>query len=358
MLYYFASNVNQNIISEAISETDQVVVGSECNQELCLLQYIKDHYTSFSSADKVIVDIAGVKDTDESILEALDMLRICNDQTQIIVIATNRVAGDELLAKCFSMSIYDIITTDDFNELKDEIIASLNNARQYKDSIQYRDVTDQATKDEIKKEVSHITIGVAGTMPRIGVTHHCIILSNQLKKKGFRVALLEFGHVNVFSNIADSFDLQIKGDHFTKDGIDYYPGADADTLLQVKTKAYNFILIDFGQYVECDFDLYQHCDFKLIFSGVKAWEDAYIQPVFDRAIKSGADLSEYNYYFNFIDDVIKTEVKNGMGELNKVFFCRFEPNPFSCHHLPGADDIFKEYMPVHIDSGKGKRGKR
>lgn len=358
MLYYFASNINQNIISEAISETDQVVVGSECNQELCLLQYIKDHYASFSSADKVIVDIAGVKDTDESILEALDMLRICNDQTQIIVIATNRVAGDELLAKCFSMSIYDIITTDDFNELKDEIISSLHNARQYKDSIKYRDVIDQAAKDEIKKEVSHCTIGLAGSMPRIGVTHHSIILANQLKKKGFRVALLEINHVNSFSNIANSYDLPINGDHFTKDGIDYYPAADANTLLVAKTKAYNFIMIDFGQYVESDFDLYQHCDFKLIFSGVKAWEDAYIQPVFDKGMKEGADLSEYNYYFNFVDESVKTEVKSGMGELENIYFCEISANPFACHYLPGAEEILKDYMPVHVDLVKNKKGKK
>lgn len=358
MLYYFASNVNQNIISEAIGETDQVVVGSECNHELCLLQYIKDNYAAFSSVDKVIIDVAGVKDTDESILEALDMLRICNDQTQIIVIASNRVAGDELLSKCFGMSIYDIITTDDFNELKDEIILSINNARQYKDSIRYRDVIDQAAKDEIKKEVSHITIGLAGAMPRIGVTHHSIVLANQLKKKGFRIALLEINRVNAFSNIAESFDLQIKGDHFIKEGIAYYPKADADTLLHVKTKAFNFILIDFGQYIECDFDLFQHCDFKLIFSGVKAWEDAFIQPVFDCGIKAGADLSEYNYYFNFVDEAVKTEVKNGMGELEKVYFCDYTANPFNSYNLPGAEDILNEYMPVQIESGKGKKGKR
>ena len=64
MLYYFASNANHNIIAEAVKEAEQVVVGSECNQELQLLPYIKDRYADFSSIDKVIVDIAGIKDTD------------------------------------------------------------------------------------------------------------------------------------------------------------------------------------------------------------------------------------------------------------------------------------------------------
>lgn len=357
MLYYFASNVNQNIISEAIRETDQVVVGSECNQELNLLEYVKDNYAAFGSVDKVIVDIAGVKDSDDSILEALNMLRICNDQTQIIVIASNRLAGDELLAKCFAMSIYDIITTDDFNDLKDEIIASLTDARQYKDSIRYRDVVNQAAKTEMKKVVSNITIGLAGSMPRIGVTHHSIILANHLKKKGYRIAVLEMNDSNAFNDIADSFDLQIRGDHFVKEGIAYYPSADADTFLSVNTKAYNFILIDFGQYTECDFELYQHCNYKLIFSGVKAWEDAYIQPVFDHGLKAGADLSEYNYYFNFVEDSVKGEVKIGMGELEKVYFCESVADPFHCCTFPGADEMLKDYMPVHIDT-KGKKGKR
>lgn len=152
MLYYFASNANHNIIAEAVKEAEQVVVGSECNQELQLLPYIKDRYAGFSSIDKVIVDIAGIKDTDEAILEALNMLRICNDQMQIIVIATQRLPGDSFLAQCFSMSIYDLITTDDFNDLEDEIVSSLQNPRQYKESVRYKDIIDHSVKDEEKRK--------------------------------------------------------------------------------------------------------------------------------------------------------------------------------------------------------------
>ena len=358
MLYYFASNINHNFIAEAIKKTDQVVVGSECNQELQLLPYVKDHYADFSSVDTVIVDIAGIKDTDEAILEALNMLRICNDQMQIIVIATQRLPGDSFLAQCFSMSIYDLITTDDFNDLEDEIVSSLQNPRQYKESVRYKDIIDHSVKDEEKKEVTRITVGFAGTQGHIGVTHHAIILSNCLRRKGFKVALVELNESGDFAKIAESYDLGKSADHFVKDGIDYYPAANTDTMLSLGTRAYNFIVVDYGTYNRCDLDSYQHCSYKFIFSGIKPWEELNIQSVFEMGQAAGADLAEYHYFFNFCPDDVKADVRAGMAELDKVYFCEMHPDPFSCYTFPSADEIFADLLPVKKETDKQRRGGR
>lgn len=357
MLYYFASNANHNIIAEAVKEAEQVVVGSECNQELQLLPYIKDRYAGFSSIDKVIVDIAGIKDTDEAVLEALNMLRICNDQMQIIVIAMQRMPGDSLLSQCFSMSIYDLITTDDFNELKDEIIMSITSPRQYKDSIRYKDVIDHALKDEIKKEVTRITVGLAGSQNRIGVTHHAIILANYFRKKGFKVALVELNESGDYEKIAASYEIGKSAEYFVKDGIDYYPAADADTMLTLGTKAYNFIVIDYAAYETCDIDSFQHCNFKFILAGIKPWEEANIQSVFEKGQMAGADLAEYNYFFNFCPDAVRADVRNGMAELDKVYFCELHTDPFTCYVFPAADEIFASFLPVKKETYK-RRGDR
>lgn len=360
MLYYFASSVNHNFIAEAIKKTDQVVVGSECNQELQLLPYVKDHYADLSSVDTVIVDIAGVKDTDEAILEALNMLRICNDQMQIIVIATQRLPGDSFLAQCFSMSIYDLITTDDFNDLEDEIVSSLQNPRQYKESVRYKDIIDHSVKDEEKKEVTRITVGFAGTQGRIGVTHHAIILANYLRKKGFKVALVELNESGDLEKIAESYDLGKSADYadyFVKDGIDYYPAANADTMLTLGTKAYNFIVIDYAAYETCDIDSFQHCNFKFILAGIKPWEEANIQSVFEKGQMAGADLAEYNYFFNFCPDAVRADVRNGMAELDKVYFCELHTDPFTCYVFPAADEIFASFLPVKKETYK-RRGDR
>ena len=190
------------------------------------------------------------------------------------------------------------------------------------------------------------------------MTHQAIILANYLRKKGFKVALVELNESGDLEKIAESYDLRKSADFFVKDGIDYYPAANTDTMLSLGTRAYNFIVIDYGIYDRCDLDSYQHCSYKFIFSGIKPWEELNIQSVFEMGQAAGADLAEYYYYFNFCPDDVKADVRTGMAELDKVYFCETHQDPFSCYTFPSAEEIFADLLPVKKETDKRRGGRK
>lgn len=106
MIFYFASSTYQQVISAAIKESDRVLVGQESGQDVYFLKYIKEKQNAFTTLDYLILDINCCEDTDEELLEALDILKIINDRMRIIILAANRYAGDYFLTKCFQMGIY------------------------------------------------------------------------------------------------------------------------------------------------------------------------------------------------------------------------------------------------------------
>lgn len=169
---------------------------------------------------------------------------------------------------------------------------------------------------------------------------------------------MELNESGDFAKIAESYDLGKSADYFVKDGIDYYPAANTDTMLSLGTRAYNFIVVDYGTYDRCDLDSYQHCSYKFIFSGIKPWEELNIQSVFEMGQAAGADLAEYHYYFNFCADDVKADVRAGMAELDKVYFCEMHPDPFSCYTFPSADEIFADLLPVKKETDKRRGGRK
>lgn len=353
MIYIFASVTYQQVIMESCRETEQLIEGNECKEELYILPMIKENYQVFSGLDAVIVDITGVKDSDKDIDEAMNMLRITNSNCRIIILAPNRQPGDALLAKCFQNAIYDIITTEDFAEIKEQLSYSLQHGRNYKESVIYKDEIDYASIKTAQKKVDHVRIGVLGTQRRIGTTHMAIMIANYLRKKGYLVCYLESNSTGVLDDIVKNYEMKWRQHlFFNLSGIDYYR-LESESINKINSKAYNFVIIDYGC---CDApeDLkeFSACDRNVVVSGVKAWEQDHIQKLFDRS--DYESLKKYYYYFNFCPKEQRFDVINGMGELEHVGFMEYSEDPFEGALALGSEEIFEEYFPK-IDDGKRKR---
>lgn len=361
MIFYFASATYQQVISSAIRETDQILDGQECGNDIYFLKYVKGNYTKFSSLETLIVDLNAIADTDEEIVEALDALKILNYDMRIIVLAANRYVGDPLLTKCFQMGIYDLIVSDDFLEISLELKESIRVGKKYADSLRFRDSNSEKVivKEEIKQTVNKIMIGIAGTDRRIGVTHHSIVLANFLRKKGYMVAIVEAHMATDFMEIKEFYEEKIFEDsYFSMNEIDYYPYKEGgNTLANALGKSYNFILADFGIYKDSDLVLFNKSDVRIILTGSKAWELEETQEIFSTATEE--TLKGYNFYFNFTAHELEADLKEGMGSLNSIYFLGYTENPFKTYEFPGANEILKDYMPLKIaQEKKGVLGRR
>ena len=333
MIFYFASGTYQQVISSAIKETDKILEGQECGTEIYFAKYVRENFQRLIGVETLILDISALADTDEEILEGLDALKIGNYDMQIIILAANRYAGDALLTKCFQMGIYDLIVSDDFLEISQELKECIRVGKKYGDALQFRDLRPEnvIVKEEIKQTVNKVVIGMAGSNSRIGVTHHAIILANHLRKKGYMVALVEEHPSDAFGQLREFYSEKLFDDeYYTMGGVDYYP------------------------YSEDDLFLFNKSDVRVVISGSKPWELEGIQTVFDLAAEDV--LKTYYFYFNFTAAEFEDALKEGMGNLEKVYFLRYTENPVKTYEFPGMEEMLADYMPVKIAPDSRKKG--
>ena len=178
-----------------------------------------------------------------------------------------------------------------------------------------------------------------------------IVLANHLRKMGYLVALVDKSQKPTFRSIQDSFDCEDQNEYFTLDGIDYYKEQE---LQKLQKKGYNFILIDYGEYLERD-ESYGDCGIQIIIAGAKPWEVEKTFYVFQDTVEE--TLKKYHYFFNFVADDLKDEVRSGMDNLKSVHFLTYAEDPFNSEDFPDIEDIIYEYSkPEPVPDKKKRKG--
>ena len=97
------------------------------------------------------------------------------------------------------------------------------------------------------------TIALMGIDTRVGTTHTAIMMAHYLSTSKQRVALLECMRSEAFYRIRSIFDgepLRRSGEHFTIQGVDYYPYLESRSLIPLLHADYDAIVLDLGVYGE------------------------------------------------------------------------------------------------------------
>lgn len=353
MIFFISSIRNQNLISQVIHECNEKVLDQICMEHFNLSRYVTTNIQIIGSIEMILIDLTACEDSDDDIVHALESIRIVNDKIRIIIVDPTRYEGDAVLAKCFASGIYDLIVTDDNVEFKEDLKFSITHGRQYKDSTSFQNYipySEYEKKKKQKPDAEDVVIGLAGTHARIGVTHSMIVLANYLRKRGYLVAMIDVAENPSFTHIEYSFECEDRTDYFTLDGIDYYRNSNLD---EIKGKGYNFILIDFGEYLKRDEKLYPECGIHFIIAGAKPWEVEHTTNVFQGTLEE--ELKEYHYYFNFVAEDLRDEIKSGMGILDSVHFLNYTEDPFNSYEIPDIETVICRYNEPDKNTDKKRR---
>lgn len=363
MLMYIASSVYNDVINTTIKNCNELITKAVNDNEFEFLKYVKQNIVQLGSLEKLVIDITALSDLDDEIVQAVEMIRSVYDNLIIIILAPGRSPGDEMLSKIFNCGIVNIVSTDDYVILKEELTICLTEGKKYRDAVVYKEVKKEkvVVKNEIKQTVEKVMLGFAGATDKIGVTHNSIIMANWLRKKGFMVAFVEYQNIynqsdskdlySPFDSIRDSFmEKMIEDKYFTIGGVDYYPRASIDTLSNVLSRSYNFIVIDFGCFRNYDKIEYGRCAERFVISGSKPWEMESIVDFFDDM--AGISLETTHFCFNHTHEDMYKGIKENMEEAESIHFLKYINDPFNSSDFADAENIMKKYMPVIIDEKK------
>lgn len=177
-----------------------------------------------------------------------------------------------------------------------------------------------------------VVLGVAGAQPRIGCTHTSIMLATYLQRMGFRVALMEYEKEGAFSRFESFMDRKIA----------VYRNVTAEKMVQVlNEKFYNFIVIDFGVYLQCDAMMFSRCDVKILLCGAKPWETEHMKEIFGEQEQV---LRQINFVFNFTAETQQKAVRKEMERFKKIYFLPMIPDPFAGDEIGEVKEILEEYL--------------
>lgn len=345
MVTYFTGSTFNQIIQGSIEEVDELVYQPKIEEDQDFLKFIKQNLNGLSGVDCLILDTSVCINTDAELLNALEMIRTMYDAIRIIVFAPYHETGNGFLTSCLNMGITNIINTDDFNLIRDELKYCVTKGKTYREAVKYKEShPEKVVVKHAKRAVNKRMIGIAGAESNIGTTHNTLVLANYFRKKGFMVAVAEVNDSGAFMAICEDFEESMFEDgYYTMNGIDFYPSADEEKLQSVQKKSYNVILLDFGAYGPDNKEAFERCEDKIIIAGSKSWELEAVNRIFANASKDV--LMKYVFCFNFTQEKDYEVIRSGMGELESVHFLKYSDDPFSDCTFPDGDEIFMDILP-------------
>ena len=310
--------------------------------------------------------------TNEEILKNLDKLR-GNFEFKIIIIASGFRRGSEILAQCFYMGIYNLVTASNDIQMYDQLKICLSEkGMTYAQASQYRiDMPPQKSsntsiiKTEFQKVKQDVSIGILGVTRHIGATTWAINLLHFFNEiPNIRACLIE---VNKHKDIQDLADVT----EINKMGIEHFPLAgevraggmemfyDLSKIGDITAQKYDFYIYDFGETSELtDTELasFLNKDIKFIILGTCQWEYKYISNTFEK-LRISEEQDGLYFIYNFVNKEEQNEIRSQMGKFN-VYFNEYQPDPFRLKSKDYLEEILRRYLSNSYFEEESKKKNR
>jgi len=286
---------------------------------------------SQKQSEYLVIDYDLILDRD-FFIEELKQLRVVTSETVIVIIASGLRPGDIFLKKIVNLGIYNIIISCDPQEIIDESIDILSKPRQYRDVVQYDFEVPTESETLQKKEklsVHHVgtkLIGMISGEKGIGATHTLIMLANHLSLN-HSVAIIEMNQSNDFSAFGEvNQHLAKNKNDFKFKRVHYFFDVELSKFLNDYKNAYEYILLDFGDYKKLrQLDYFFISDIKLcMLSGID-WHLIQSKEVYE-TLKAMDRKRNWVYLVPFIEKKYLKEMNHWME--NKLITIPFNANPF------------------------------
>lgn len=312
-----------------------------------LKRFVLQEMKNLNNFEHIIIDIAGLTDTEDDIVDSIVAIKSMYS-IRIIIVALGYNEGNSTLAKLFGEGIYNFVTATTIDEQEKELLECISaDGKQYKDSVRFRK-TEQLTntkdkviiKKEYKKIKQCVTIAVAGSQSHIGVTSQAIAITKFLSNLKLNVCYIQANGKEDIQTLENLFEITKKDDFITYKNIDMYS---KDKTVNAVGYGYDFYVYDMGVLTDItDIDTFITKDVKIIVSGTKSWEQDHLLEVFNKL----EILQDINFIFNYTPELQKKEITKNMGKFGiKTYFSNYIPDPF----IPDENDkiyhsIFKDFI--------------
>lgn len=247
MILYLCSNQNINLFD--FLDKDRGMPIKKMSGVFKLKQFVIHDVRNLSQFGFLIIDLKAIKDNETEIIEAITAFGAMYN-ARIILFAEGLDANSPLISKLIELSVYNIITSTNFEDIKEEMLQCVSpEGRDMRSAVRSKYFSLEEIKEKEKTEhvflCKDIKIAVVGAAHKVGTTTTAINLVNFLVNVGADVAYVE-ANTNEHLKCLPGYykDMSFKETYIEYKGAKYYFRGSFP-------EDNNFTVIDFGAIDQC-----------------------------------------------------------------------------------------------------------
>ncbi|MGF7145824.1 serine/threonine-protein kinase [Anaerotaenia torta] len=253
-----------------------------------------------------------------------------------------------------------ISNIDQSADCSEQLKRIINRCLRYRPALRYSSVEQLKKQLSILGGNSHgnrkpdhgITVAIAGSQPRIGVTHLAFRLCLYMKSRGICCLYRESNESGCLQSLKDDAAMQKEREEVLRfkgiSVLDRKPETMGGTPAGDSIDT-GVLVVDYGRLSRDNREKFLEADIKLLVLGAKEWELAYSEEVLDGI----AEYKEIFYLFNFLSG---KQFQWAAANMGRQRCCRipYEPDPFARTALHNGQELFDELLGLR----NGCRGRR
>jgi hypothetical protein len=318
VLLYLSSNENIGIFDFLAKEKGMVI--KKLSGEFYLKKFVIHDMRNLSHYSLFVIDLKALKDTENEIIEAVLAFKTMYD-SRVIIFAEGINEKNEFISKLLDEKIYNIITSEEIAEIKNEILKCISDEGKTKgDWRNLREITLESEgnfKNQYIFNHKNIKIAVAGVSSKVDTTTTAFNMSKFLISIGAEASYTEANSNEYLKEIVAYYEFLKVENYYKYKDIEYYPNKQfpAD---------YNFNIFDLGNLSSGSVAIFKSCDVKVLCSGSKPYDliDTH------KAIKLFDDVN-LNSLFSSTVETEKMRIRKMFdSSINKIYFQDYAPSLF------------------------------
>lgn len=199
------------------------------------------------NVEYVVYDISQYIDPSEVIRDEICKIKTCNGAIPIIY-ASGFLLSSQIIVLLYEVGICEFITATNLSEQSMQLEKCIHGY--YKQNgIQELDalVTMAEQEEQLKAEYKYTSIGVAGTLSRIGSTTQALHIVKYFIAKGYKACYIQLNDSSYIADLKEWWDADVSDDltgKLTYEGIDHF--YKIEQLAEVKKMGYDYYVYDYG----------------------------------------------------------------------------------------------------------------
>lgn len=266
MLLYLCSNQNIDLF-DFLESSDYEIPIKKMSGMFSLKQFVIHDVRNLKQFRYFVIDLKAIKDTEDEIVEAISAFESMYS-SRVIIFAEGLEGNNPLLSRLVKMKIYNIITSSDYESIKQEMIECISpEGKDLKSVLKNKYcLHDEADNKSLSFLCKDIKIAVVGVERRTGTTTVAFHLTNFLSQAGADISYVEANTHEHLSTLPSFFKDMIVHESFIEyKKVKYYFNG-------YFPEENNFTVIDFGALAECNNSILKQCDLILLCGTARPYE--------------------------------------------------------------------------------------